>query len=423
MIGVLDHLRSLRANHGRLCCVHLAHPLLKLAVGGVQRGATVDAQDLRGLLELLLAVVLILHVFVVVFIILVAAPGRSIFLPLLGLAAVPSPAVEWPLLAWFSTTTLGLLLVVPFVLSFLLLDEVLDAFAVGEVVALGAVDLAVWLVGAVLLVGCRHRGRLLAGAASLCLLGGSLLAGLLDGKHFLLALSPVIPPPALLCRGGVIAVASSCASVLPGEFPPFFCACALISQSIELADIPNLGHGHFFPHAAVTHVLVERADNRGRVDVGDVALYAAEALDVLAQGFSFLLGQNVEIALLAVGFVAAREGANKLMAKICPRGNGAFRQVHKPRTNVRLKHEREVVRQNLLVAPPGSLHSDRVDAEEFRGVRPAVVLLRYVGLEILRAGPLDAPQLTGERRAACRVRQVAWFTGRARVDSVPSSLA
>src|SRR4051812_2247771 len=146
------------------------------------------------------------------------------------------------------------------------------------------------------------------------------LAGLLDGKYFLLALSPVIPPPALLCRGGVVAVTSTCASILPGEFPPLFCVCALISQSVELADIPNLGHGHFFSHAAVTHVLVERADNHGRVDVGDVAMYTAEALDVPAQGFSFLLGQNVEIALLAVGLVAAREGANKLMAKICPRG-------------------------------------------------------------------------------------------------------
>src|SRR3954468_10199580 len=93
--------------HGRLCCVHLAHPLFKLAVGGVQRGATVDAQDLRGLLELLLAVILILHVFVVVFI-LVAAPGRSVTLPLLGLAAASSPVAEWPLLAWFTITTLGL---------------------------------------------------------------------------------------------------------------------------------------------------------------------------------------------------------------------------------------------------------------------------------------------------------------------------
>ena len=99
---------------------------------------------------------------------------------------------------------------------------------------------------------------------------------------------------------------------------------------------------------------MERANNRGRVNVRDDVLHPAEALDILAQGLSFLLGQNVEIALLAVGFVAAREGANKLVAKILPRRNGAFRQVHKPRTNVRLKHQREVVRQYLLVAPPAA---------------------------------------------------------------------
>src|SRR6187401_2912790 len=65
-------------------------------------------------------------------------------------------------------------------------------------------------------IACRSRpacrlplqGRLLAGAASLCLLGGSLLAGLLDGKHFLLVLPSVVPPPALLCRGGVVAIAT-----------------------------------------------------------------------------------------------------------------------------------------------------------------------------------------------------------------------
>ena len=59
---------------------------------------------------------------------------------------------------------------------------------------------------------------------------------------------------------------------------------------------------------------MERADNRGRVDVWDVALHAAESLDILAQGFSFLLGEQMKITLLAMGLVAACEGADKLMA-------------------------------------------------------------------------------------------------------------
>ena len=116
---------------------------------GVQRSTTVNAQDLRGFLELLLISLLVIHVFIVVVIfILVAAAGRSVSLPLLGLAAASSPAVEWPLLAGPTITSLGLLLVASLVLSFLLFDEVLDPLAVLEVVALGAVDLAVLLVGA-----------------------------------------------------------------------------------------------------------------------------------------------------------------------------------------------------------------------------------------------------------------------------------
>ena len=63
---------------------------------------------------------------------------------------------------------------------------------------------------------------------------------------------------------------------------------------------------------------MKRADNRGRVDVGNVVLDAAKSLDVFAQGLSLLPGKDVEIALLAVRFVAAREGADKLVAQIRP---------------------------------------------------------------------------------------------------------
>ena len=55
-------------------------------------------------------------------------------------------------------------------------------------------------------------------------------------------------------------------------------------------------------------------------------------------------------------------------------------------------------------------------------MRLAVVLLWYVWLEILHAGPLDLQQLTSERRATYLVRQVAWFPGRMHVDRGPSAL-
>ena len=55
-------------------------------------------------------------------------------------------------------------------------------------------------------------------------------------------------------------------------------------------------------------------------------------------------------------------------------------------------------------------------------MRLAVILLWYVWLEILRARPLDLPQLTSERRATYRVRQVAWFPWRMHVNRGPNAL-
>ena len=120
----------------------------------MQRSSTVNAQDLCGFLKFLLVGLVIIHVFVIVVIfILVTAAGRSVSLPLLGLAAVSSPAGA--LLAGFSSASLGPILVASLVFSFLLLDKLLDLLAALEVMALGAVDLAVLLVGAFWLVGGR----------------------------------------------------------------------------------------------------------------------------------------------------------------------------------------------------------------------------------------------------------------------------
>ena len=146
----------------------------------MQRSTTVNAQDLRGFLELLLISLLIIHVFIVVVIfILVAAARRSVSLPLLGLAAASSSAGTF--LAGSPSTFLGLLLVAPLVFSFLLLNKLLDFLAALKIMALGAVDLAILLVGAVLLVSDRHlRGNLLAGVTSFGFLGATTVAGLLN---------------------------------------------------------------------------------------------------------------------------------------------------------------------------------------------------------------------------------------------------
>src|SRR3954471_11621080 len=113
----------------------------------MQRSTTVNAQNFCDFLELLLAGLGVIHVFVVVVIfILVAAAGRSVSLPLLGLAAASSPAGV--LRTGSSSTSLGFLLVAPLVLGLLQLDKLLYLLAALEVMALGAVDLAVLFVGA-----------------------------------------------------------------------------------------------------------------------------------------------------------------------------------------------------------------------------------------------------------------------------------
>ena len=165
---------------------------------------------------------------------------------------------------------------------------------------------------------------------------------------------------------------------------------------------------------------MERADYCGRVDIWDVVLHAAESLNVLAQGLSFLLGEQMKVAFLAMSLVAARKGADKLMAQVGPGGYGVVWQVHEPGSDVGFEHQWEVVGKDLVVPPSGSLHRDGVDAEELRRMRLAVVLLWYVWLEILLAGPLDSPHLMSERRATYRVRQVAWFPWRMHVDSGPA---
>ena len=64
---------------------------------------------------------------------------------------------------------------------------------------------------------------------------------------------------------------------------------------------------------------MERADHRSRVDLWDVVRHATESLNVLAQGLSFLLGEQMKVTLLAMRLVSACEGADKLMAQIIKR--------------------------------------------------------------------------------------------------------
>ena len=89
--------------------------------------------------------------------------------------------------------------------------------------------------------------------------------------------------------------------------------------------------------------------------------------------------------------MASGKGANKLMTQICPGRNGIFRQMHQPRPDIGLKYQQEVVGEYLVIASPGSLHRNGVDAEELGRMGLAIILLRDLRLERTGTGPLDSP--------------------------------
>ena len=170
--------------------------------------------------------------------------------------------------------------------------------------ALVVVDLAVLLVGASWLVGgCQGPtgsapDNLLDGVVTLGLLGGAGVTGSLNIKHSLAIMLP-IAASALLCRGEGVFVCgvSFHAGILAGVLPSLFSPGAPIGQNIKSGHILNLVHCQFFAHLAVAHVLMERADHGGGMNIGDVVLHPAESLDVLVQGFPFLLGNDMQITV------------------------------------------------------------------------------------------------------------------------------
>ena len=210
-------------------CCDLTRPLLELVVRGVQRGATVDAHGLCSFLELMLAGLIVL-VMIIVFLLLVVALGGPLLLVILAAAT----SLATTLLTGPLGTILTLLLVPPLILSFLLLSKQLNLLTVLEVVALGAVDLAVLLVGASWLAGGRQGqaggtpSNLLAGVVSLGLVSSAELAGSLNGKHSL-ALALPVGAPTLLCW-------------------------AAVSSPVESVSAPASSPGYFLPSSARAHL-------------------------------------------------------------------------------------------------------------------------------------------------------------------------
>ena len=149
---------------------------------------------------------------------------------------------------------------------------------------------------------------------------------------------------------------------------------------------------------------MERADDGGRVNIRDIVLYPAEPLYILAQTLTSLLGNDMQVACLAMGLVTPSIGAHKLMAQIRPGGNRVYRQVHQPRHGIGFKSQWKLIRKHLIVAGSGGLHRDGVDAEELRRVSLAIVLFANIRFEGVVSGPLELPQLMGKSQTAYLVR-------------------
>ena len=237
----------------------------------MQRGAPVNTHSLCGFLKLMLAGFIIVLIVVISPLFLISAPSGPILL-LLGLATAASSATT--LLAGPLSTVLGSLLISPFVFNFLFLDKLLNLPAVLKVMALGAMDLAILLVGALRLAGSRQGltggtpGNILAGTINLDLLGGAGVAGFLDGKH---GLAPALPiaPSALLCRGDGVFVSriASRSGIFAGVLPSFFSPSTSVGQNIKLGNIHNLVHRQLFTHLAVAHILMKCTDDGSGMNI------------------------------------------------------------------------------------------------------------------------------------------------------------
>ena len=137
---------------------------------------------------------------------------------------------------------------------------------------------------------------------------------------------------ALLRRGSGVLIGrvGFCAGVFARVLPSLFSPGASIGQNVKFGYFLDLVHCQLFTHLAVTHILMECADHGGRMNIWDVVLHLAEPLYLLAQVFTFLLGNDMQITRLAMTLMASSKGANKLMTQIRPRRNGIRRQVHQP---------------------------------------------------------------------------------------------
>jgi hypothetical protein len=179
-----------------------------LVVGGVQRCTFVNAQGVSGFLEFLLAGFLFISsiTLIVAILLLTATGGFPLILRSLAGAACFATAAL-PTSAILTFLFISLFIFIP-----LLLDKLLNILTLLEIVALGLIDFALWVIAFPSLLSSRGlpaisaHGSFLAGYLGLGLLASTRHARSLNSHHFLI-LAPFVALLVLfLLTGGLFII-------------------------------------------------------------------------------------------------------------------------------------------------------------------------------------------------------------------------
>ena len=139
--------------------------------------------------------------------------------------------------------------------------------------------------------------------------------------------------------------------------------------------------GKFLLHLDVADAIRERGDDGLVRYLGDLEANVVEALDVLLQGFPWLLLDALQVTCGWWAVASALEVGDEAVAHLVPGRDRDGRQVQEPRAGTILESHRKPVRHDFLVAV-GRLDAQLIELQELRMVGGAVVARRQVWLEL-----------------------------------------
>jgi hypothetical protein len=181
------------------------------------------------------------------------------------------------------------------------------------------------------------------------------------------------------------------------EEPPLLGLGASISDLEEPDDKSQLIiHGQLFLHLDVGDAHGERRDNLLVGYLGNLVPHLAEALDVLAKHFTFVLMHRLKIILGGGALVRRHKVGNELTAQILPRSDRFVRKIHEPSPRSILEGHGKPIIHNTLVFMRG-LNGDDVELERLDGVGGPMITRADVQPELVR--PDHVALLASESKA------------------------